>query len=495
MKNFSDKAKLALSRMTSPGDKIVAAVSGGPDSVCLLFFLHEMRDEFGFELCLAHLDHMARGRESEDDARFVEKLGRKLGLRTFVEKIDASRERKSLKTSFQEAARILRLQFFSSLLKRVKGSRLALGHHADDQVETLLINLLRGSGMKGLSGMPEMRGAIIRPLIDCTRAEIEAYLKSRGLECRRDSSNAGNQYLRNRIRQELVPVLKQFNKNFSANLLETAKIIRDDDRCLDAQTVRLYSVMVLPKNGSRGIELDRKKFQRQSLAHQKRLVREAISNVQGSLRRISTGHINQIIELFNCSQTGKRISLPCSLIAVSRENGVEFRIDPRRDASSTDFSNEDPLVSTELVIPGVTKIGGAGVSLDSRLFKRGSWVDRENIPNRAFLDFDMTGRGVRVRFFRPGDRFVPFGMKGGKKLKSYFIDEKIPRESRRFIPILTTGADDIIWVYGERIADGFRVAEKTRNILSIEGDRDFQTFPEYDNITNGRHALNLRREF
>ena len=416
MKNFSEKVRSALSRMTIPGDKVVTAVSGGPDSVALLHVLHEMQDEFELELCIAHLDHMARGKESDEDARFVERLGQKLGLRTFIERLDVSREKESLKTSFQEAARTLRYRFLLSLMERVEGARLALGHHADDQVETILINLLRGSGMKGLSGMPETRGAVIRPLIDCTRAEIDDYLQTRGLECRQDSSNASDKYLRNRIRQDLVPVLKKFNENFSANLLQTARIIRDDDRCLDDQTDRLYAEMVIPTNKGQAIEIDREKFLHQSPGFQKRLVRKTIVNIQGNLRRISIGHVNQVIDLFRFIESGKRINLPGALIAISRENGVEFQIE------ADPFLKDplEPLSSTELVIPGATEIGRTGIRLQSRLISSGNWVDREKSRNRAFLDFDVTGEGIQGPLFQAGGPVCPAGHAGPEKTEILF---------------------------------------------------------------------------
>lgn len=473
MEILLDKARLAFSRMIFPGDRVLTAVSGGPDSVALLHFLNEMQKEIKFDLNIAHVNHMSRKGESEEDARFVKDLGEKLGLETFIENIDVLKEKEALKTSFQETARILRYRFLFATLNRVHGTKLALGHNADDQVETILINLIRGSGLKGLAGMPESRGAIIRPLIDCTRAEIEAYLEARGLESRRDSSNTSKKYLRNRIRHELVPVLKIFNRNISSNLRKTAKIIRDEDQCLDDQTNLLYLKLAVPQGDGKGVELDRVKFNQQPHAYQKRLVRKAISHVQGNLRRITTGHIHQIMELFHGSMIGKMINLPGRLIAVSGRSGVQFRkISQEKPPNAP--KDEDHSNAIELVIPGTTEIGKVGISLRARLLIPGSWTDRDNIPRRAFFDFDKTGSRILSRFFRPGDRFVPLGMKGKKKLKSFFIDEKIPRESREFIPILTTRSDDIIWVYGKRISEKFRVTENTRSILQIEGNRDFQ---------------------
>jgi tRNA(Ile)-lysidine synthase len=467
--NILDKARLAISRMVAPGEKILVAVSGGADSVCLLYLLKEMQEQFPFDLSIAHMDHMARGEESAEDARFVCELGAKLGLETFIEKVDVGKEKETFKTSFQEAGRILRYRFLESTLNRIRGTKLALGHTADDQVETFLINLIRGSGLKGLAGMPETRGAVIRPLIDCTRAEVEAYLAQRSLDFRVDISNVDNKYLRNRIRHELLPVLKTFNRQIASNIVETAKIIRDDDQCLTDQARLLYSELAVAQDKGAGVELDRIKFNQQPSAYQKRMVRQAIYQVQGDLRRITARHIQQIIELFADSRVGKKINLPGKLIALAGPLGVEFLKGPESRSRGGSHS-ETGSKSTALLIPGVTQIGDTGFNLHTRLLASNDWKEPGNRPEQAFLDFDKTGPAIHARFFRHGDRFVPLGMTGRKKLKSFFIDEKIPRELRESIPILTTGMGDIIWVYGKRISENFRVTQKTRKILFIEGE-------------------------
>ena len=466
MGNIFDKARDAISRMISPGDKVLVAVSAGADSVCLLYFLKEMQEKFRFDLSIAHMDHMARGEESTEDARFTDELGKKLGLETFIERVDVRKENETLKTSFQEAGRILRYRFLESTLERICATKLALGHTADDQVETLLINFLRGSGLKGLAGMPETRGALIRPLIDCTRDEVEAYLAMRNLDYRVDSSNAGNKYLRNRIRHELLPVLKTFNQNIASNLQETAKIIRDDDQCLRDQAQILYLTMAVPLAEGAGVELDRVKLNQQPSAYQKRLVRHAICQVQGDLRRITAKHIQKILGLFDDSRVGKKIDLPGQLIAVGGCEGVEFRKNPKSRAG---LSANTRFKATELTIPGTTRIVETGLILHIKLITSKEWKESGKRSDHAFLDFDKTGPTIQARFFRPGDRFVPLGMTGRKKLKSFFIDEKVPRMERETIPILTTQTGDIIWVYGKRISEKFRVTEKTRKILFIAG--------------------------
>lgn len=468
METIEDKVRRSVSRMIRPGDRVLVAVSGGVDSVSLLHLLHDLREEFRFELSLAHLNHMARGKASLEDARFVERLGKELGLTVHVAKINVGEERKNLKTSFQEAGRILRYRFLECTLKSVGGNKLALGHTADDQAETVLMNLLRGTGLKGLAGMSPVRGSIIRPLLECSRAEVEGYLKSRKLEFRSDATNAEKYYLRNRVRHDLIPFLETFNRNMKSNLAETSRIIRDDDECLSEQTDRIFPEIAVSLEERPAVAINIQEFTRQSPAIQKRLVRRAIESLKGELRRISSRHVREIIGLFRDPREGKRICLPDNFTACTRRESIEIK---RNRASGESILINRGLAgqTTELKIPGWTDWSGTGLKFQTRLLPFCQLTWPPGISNQAYLDYDKTGQFIQARFFRPGDRFVPLGMKGRKKLKAFFIDEKIPRETRKRIPVLTTRADDIIWVYGRRISESYRVTAETRNVLFIEG--------------------------
>ena len=179
MPDLFKKTRSAIVELVSPGDRVVVAVSGGIDSLALLYLLEQFSKELGYELFVAHLNHLARGKESDEDARFVGKEADKLSLPFFIEEIDVAREKPHLKTSFQESARILRYRFLEKILLSTKGNKIAVGHTADDQVETVLMNLLRGAGLRGLAGIPKKRGHVIRPLLGCTRDELKLFLKKR----------------------------------------------------------------------------------------------------------------------------------------------------------------------------------------------------------------------------------------------------------------------------------------------------------------------------
>ncbi|MBI4389471.1 MAG: tRNA lysidine(34) synthetase TilS [Nitrospinae bacterium] len=456
-------------RMFEPGDKVVTAVSGGADSTALLCMLAELRQGLGISLCVAHLNHMARGEESREDAEFVSRLARDLGLESHVEAIDVKKEKAALKTSFQEAGRTLRYRFLESVRNKTGGTRIALGHNADDQVETVLMNLLRGSGLKGLGGMPPVRGRIVRPLLECRRSEIEAFLKERGIPYRSDRSNAGREYLRNRLRLDLVPLLENaYNNNLKTNVLEMTRILQDENDCLEELARRYFEDYSLAAGGEGEVVLKTDGFTELHPAIQRRLARRAIRAVKGDLRRISARHVRDAVAMFEDFRYGKRVHLPDGLVVERRGGAVSFYVNPTR-RSGILWKEPARGESAELNIPGVTEIADVALRFNARLTAKKDEEFRSAPASQAFLDFDKTGGRVVVRFARPGDRFVPLGMDGAKKLKSFFIDEKIPREKRRSIPILTTQEDDIIWVYGRRISQNYRVTPDTKNVLLIEG--------------------------
>lgn len=472
MNSLAAKVKKMISGTGAlvPGDRVVMALSGGPDSLAMVHLLVGMRDELKIDLCIGHLNHCSRGDDSDEDERFVLALGESLGVKTFVDKIDVAEERSRFKTSFQETARILRRRFLESALEKFGGNKIALGHVADDQVETVLINLLRGSGLKGLGGMSAVSGRCVRPLLGCFKSEILQYLASKNLAFRVDKSNAKKDYLRNRIRLDLIPLLeKDYNPNFKQSILETANIIRDEDAYLSGLIDEFYPIVSLPcSEGEEGAKLSASKLSHYPFAIQKRLLRCAIFKIKGDLRRISSRHIQDVLKLLQSGISGKMISLPAGLAAVLRDGVLKIYKNPRplsRVRSGDVYST----ASAVLNIPGETGIAGSPVSFKAQLIPRADADYSAAVPNRAWLDFDKTGASILIRFFQPGDVFAPLGMSGAKKLKSFFIDAKVPREERRSIPILTTSANNIIWVYGKRISHKYRITEETRKVLLIEG--------------------------
>ncbi len=472
MDNLTVKVKKLItdSRMLLPGDKVLMAVSGGSDSIAMAYILARLREELEIDLSIAHLNHNARGVASDEDAQFVLALGQSLGVETFIDKIDVASERPRYKTSFQETARILRRQFFESAMAKFKGNRIALGHIADDQVETFLMNLFRGSGLRGLTGMSHINGFYIRPMLGCFKYEILEYLSSQGLLFREDKSNAKKDYLRNRIRLDLIPHLeKSYNVNFKQNILETVNIIRDEDNYLSEFIENIFIEISRPSSDkAQCVELIVPLLKDYPLAIQKRLIRHAIYRVKGDLRKISSRHVQDVIKVVVTGISGKTVCLPGSLSAVLIGGVLRFNINPARQRAIKDKSAYSKAAGT-LSIPGDTNISGSPITFKAQLIPKMDQDFSTAESNKAWLDFDKTGPSILIRFFQAGDVFVPLGMTGSKKLKSFFIDEKTPMDARKSIPLLTTSANDIIWVFGKRISNKYRITEKTRKVLLVEG--------------------------
>ena len=457
--------------MVEPGNTILLGVSGGPDSVALLWGLIELRRELNIELAIAHLNHSARGEESDRDAQFVKRLGETLQIKTLIEKKDVAAEQTASKNSFQETARNLRLEFFQRTMSEVGADKIALGHTSDDQVETVLMNLLRGSGLKGMGGMNPVRSPYIRPLFYCSRSEVVGFLNERRISYCRVSSNEKRDYLRNRIRLELIPFLQEnYNPKIIENLFEASGIFRAENDYLGILEDHEFDRAVSRPEESGALNMDIEYFTSLPLALKRRLVRKAIQSIKGDLRKISSFHIQEVLHLFEKSKKSKKIDLPGNLEVLCLGDRVEFK---RIQESDSGILPVDEIKTSDwmgpLNIPGETQILKTGLTLKAEIIdpiKMGFAADQHN---QAFLDFDKTGGDLMIRFFQAGDRLQPLGMKGTKKLKSLFIDEKVPQEIRSSIPILTTGNNDIIWVYGMRITHPYRVTSDTNKVLFIKG--------------------------
>ncbi len=465
MTSFLKNIEQILKDLIEPGDKVLVGVSGGADSIALLHVLHWFSRIRNYSLVVVHINHMARGKDSDADADFVESVAEKLKLPFYLKKIDVGVERLQLKTSFQDAARIIRYQFFEETLEATGGNKIALGHSADDQVETILMNIVRGTGLKGLAGIPQVRGYIIRPFLEIHRKDLEVYLEEKHISFRDDSSNWDKKYLRNRIRHELIPQLETYNPGVKKCLQEMSGIAREEDSLLSQMVRDIF------KQKSHFLEGDEKNivwsiddFQSYPIALRQRLVREIFCRITGDMQAITAYHVQQIINLFNSPKSGKALNIPREVTVTCSYDSVLF------SKGIGGICENEPLV-TSITVPGTTELLEGKIRIQTQIL-----ADKKNFSSfdserQAFLDLGETGLIIKARFFRAGDRFCPLGMKGNKKLKSFFIDQKVPRNLRTQIPILTNANDDIIWVYGQRISHLYRVTDKTEKVLFIEGDK------------------------
>ena len=324
-----EKAKRTIERynMLSNGDTVLVGVSGGPDSMALLYLLMDIRNEYGITLKLAHLNHGFR-KEAADEAEFVRKTAVSLGLPVVISSIDVPAIKETDGLSAQEAARKVRYAFFAEAAEEACASLVALAHTADDQAETVLMRLLRGSGPLGLSGIPPVRKIssqesgvrrqgpiVIRPLIECSRKEIEKYISERNIPFVTDSSNLKMDYMRNRVRMELLPFLEGYNPNIKETLVRTADVARRDNQFLDMEADRIYKTF---RDNKEGISMELKTLKELHPAVSSRAIRKVIKAVKGDLKRVSFQHISDILSLIDSGEGRWSLHLPD--VTVSREH-------------------------------------------------------------------------------------------------------------------------------------------------------------------------------
>jgi tRNA(Ile)-lysidine synthase len=448
--------------MVEPGDKVVLGFSGGADSVALLHILKELQQTLQFQLYAAHINHGLRGQAAREDAEFAEDLCKKCGIPFFLKEVDVRSLAKELNQTEEEAGRVVRYGFFFEVMDKIKGNRIATAHHKNDQAETILHNIIRGTGMQGLTGIKPIRdGVIIRPLLDVSRREIEDYLQQKQLPYRVDASNANSAYTRNRIRNQLLPVLMQgYNPDIVDSLSRMGDILREEDDFLALYCSSLFKEIA--SSAREQIRLDLQRFRNYHPALQRRLVRLAVEEVRGDLDGVSHSHVEAVIRLTACSPTGSRTILPAGSLnkrKVIAEVGYDSLLFRGR-------SRETPVAAFEkaLPVPGKVILEDLNLSVTSVLWDKSKGF---SFSSRCiYIDKDKLKGSLSLRQRRDGDRFRPLGMEGSKKLKDYFIDKKIPREKRSRIPLLVD-KENIIWVVGYQLNHDYRITDSTKNIIKI----------------------------
>ncbi len=438
--------------MVNSGDKIVVAVSGGPDSVCLLKILFQLQRWLNINLIVAHLNHGLRPKEDERETEFVANLSRSLNLTLAYDKADNLT--KAHESSIEEKAREIRYQFLEKVLDEYHAQKVALGHNMNDQAETVLMHLLRGAGPTGLSGIPPIRQKrFIRPLIDITRDEIHTYLKQKDISFMMDSSNLEKRYLRNKLRLELIPLLLNYQPRLIEHLGELASLCRQEDQFMEEEAKKGLQMVTLDSSGH-SLELSLDTFKGLSTPLRYRILRQAIKQVKGDLRRIDIGHIKAIIDLADSVRPQIRMNLPEDLMVKRIYDRLRFSLGTEIETGDFSYHIKDS---------GVFKIPEIDQTLSLEEIPRKDFPSSPS-PNEAFLDLDRLKWPLRVRNFRAGDKFIPFGLNGFKKVKDVFIDNKIPSEERKRIPILED-CNEIVWLSGIRIDNRYRIRQRTKRIL------------------------------
>jgi tRNA(Ile)-lysidine synthase len=447
--------------MINPSDCVIIGVSGGADSVCLLSILNKLKEDLEFNIYGIHLHHGIRGEDANRDAQYVEDLCRKLNIPCEVIFRDIPKEAMAQKISVEEAGRNARYSLFKERANRFKNGKIAIAHHKNDQAETILHNIIRGSGLKGLGGMKPVRDNIIRPLFECSREEIENYCFNNKIEYKQDYTNAIDTYTRNKIRLNLIPdISKNYNPNIVNGLFQMGELLREDEAYMTMQVEQAYKdSRIQSKEGT--IELSVEALLLMHRAIRKRVYRRAFVDMGASLKDIENKHINRVDELIYYT-TGKQIHLPGNMIASRNYQTIE-------------------LGRTRELLKGY-EYNIASDSFEGYIKECSTYVEistfgktRDNdFPKKIYtkwFDYDKIKCNLAIRTRKTGDyimlKGIHEGQKGKKKIKDYFIDNKIPRDIRDEVPLVADG-NNIMWVVGYRMSEDYKVSPATTKILEIK---------------------------
>ncbi len=441
-------------------ETVVVGVSGGVDSVGLLHFLKNL-EEYQLNLIVAHVNHGIRGSEAQRDALFVRELAEGLGLNFEYTQVDSISYSKQKKISLEEAARELRYGFFKEVLNKYKGQKIATAHTLDDQAETVLMRMLRGSGSTGLSGIPPVSGNIVRPFLYVTKEEVKEYLKKQDINWVEDSSNLSFQFLRNRIRRSIIPILEEINPNIKITLSNLSELSRIEKEYIEQQTYIEYPNVF--KELGFIIIGSVERYSKLHKALRYSLLRKAIKKAKGNVKAISFKQIESSDKLLTSKKSSGDITLSHNLIITKGYNlfSVGYKSEIHKEIESK-IEKTGRWVLPDGLIVSVETIERSDLSID---------ITSHNHLTEYF-PFNKITFPIEVTNFKPGDRFMPLGMKKYKKLKNLFIDLKIPRFLRKKIPVFRT-RNEIFWVGGIRIDERFKVKENETKLIKISINSPF----------------------
>jgi tRNA(Ile)-lysidine synthase len=462
--------------MLRHGDAVLIGVSGGPDSVALLHILIELSPRFCLKLAVAHLDHCLRPQDSEREADAVAELARRAGLTCFIEKKEVRAYGKKLRLSLEEAGRQVRYTFYNSLADKHQFDRIALGHHADDNAELVLMSLIRGSGPLGISGIPPTRrqakssATIIRPLIELTKSDILRFLSEKGLRFETDPSNSDTRFLRNRIRHHLIPALqKSYNPKIVETLNRLSRITRSEEEWAEGVVDPVFDKWVQSDAGGK-LVLSVAEPGKPHAALIRRIIRRGIAVIKGDLRRITFVHIEAATRLMLGDAPYGTLDLPAG-IRIERRGTSLVLLQSKKSSRMPGVNGpETGRLEFEYRIsePGIFFIREINAYLVlSEIRAQDLPILRSTGYQTAFFDIDKIEFPMTLRTCRPGDRFTPLGVAGSQKIKKFFIDHKISRQERIICPLLLS-REKIIWVVGHRIDDAYKVTTDTRKVLKGE---------------------------
>ena len=452
------KTNILEKDLISNGDNILIGLSGGPDSVFLFHNLIKLKQDLSFNLYASHINHMYRGKDAQHDEDFVRSLCLQYGIKLFVKRKNATEYAAELKVTEEEAGRILRYNFFRENLNQVGGGKIAVAHNLNDQAETVLQRIIRGSGIDGLCAMSFIKDDLIRPMLNVTRTEIEKYLHNNNFEYCVDVTNAQAIYGRNKIRLNLIPYLEEnFNPNIQNSLYRMSETMERDKKIIDKYVDLKFKEVMLSSNENR-IVLDLPLLKKMDQGEAGRIIRLSIEKLKGNTVNVEMKHVDYAIDFIRSGRTGKKINLSEGFtIERSYDNFIINKIVKNTPKFRYDILVEQPL-----------KISEVGKTVLCRVLD----VSEVNITDKTSvnLDYDLIKGNIIVRNRTAGDTIVPCGTTWNKKIKDIFIDMKIPAEERNK-KLIIADDDNILWLEDFRIHNSYKVSSSTKTILNITIER------------------------
>ena len=444
------------------GDKVLVALSGGPDSVCLLNILYNLKAELNIEVGAAHLNHLLRDKDAFEDEEYVKTLCKSWDIPCFVKRVDINKYSKDKKMSSEMAGRDARYNFFDDIVKDEGYTKIATAHNANDQAETILFRLMRGSGIEGLCGIKVRRDKIIRPILCLSRKEVEEYIEINNLKPRIDKTNFEKIYNRNKIRLDMIPYIKEnFNEDIIQTLNRMSVLLQKDNEFIENSARSFYEKHCIEQSD---YFIIKKEMFDNKEAVVTRVIRYALTNFSKTHYDFEMKHIYEICNLAK-NNSGKAIDLPNKIYAENIYGDIYIK--ERININNIDVKQE--IVVNKNEING-KKIFFNNENIEFSLLKNDSNLDLNQDNLIKYFDFDKINDSISLRKRKNGDKIIPLGMKGSKKIKDLFIDMKVPKEERDCIPLLCFD-ENISWIVGIRVSEEYKITNKTKNILRVIVER------------------------
>ena len=439
--------------MIEMNDRIVVGVSGGPDSMCMLHILLRLKERYNLSIYGAHLNHQFRGEEADKDALYVRDICHKWGVPVFLKVFDVPAYAKELGLSAEDAGRIIRYRLYDEVDIEVGGTKIAVAHNLNDHIETIFMNLIRGSGLDGLVGIEATRDKIIRPLINTDRKDIEMYCEENGILARIDKTNLEPVYGRNKVRLELIPYIENnLNPNIMNTINRFSNIIYEEIDYLEIVSQNAFTDAA--KCFTNVIKYSIIKLQDFHIALKRRVIRAGLEKLPGGLKDIEYKHVEKIIAILNC-KTGTAVVLPNNLIAYISYNELILKRNIKEEYKKI-YHKLEPDTENHL----------------SNMIICVKSLNADEVPalkfkaDEVYIDRSRVKENLVIRNRSSGDTFSPIGFKGSKKLKDYFIDEKIPKEERDNVELIADGKE-IVWIVGKRLSENYKITDSTKDVLKL----------------------------